>query len=63
MTGGTSLQMYPGAILGSPAAQRDLVASGAADVALVIAFPMATALPPKGSDRSGQSRSISDKQN
>lgn len=36
MTGGTSLQMYPGAILGSPLAQRDLVASGAADVALVI---------------------------
>ena len=33
---GTSLRMYPGAILGSPVAQRDLVLSGAADIALVI---------------------------
>lgn len=33
---GNSLRMYPGAILGSPVAQRDLVTSGAADVALVV---------------------------
>lgn len=36
LSAGNSLRMYPGAILGSPVAQRDLVASGAADVALVV---------------------------
>lgn len=36
LSAGNSLRMYPGAILGSPVAQRDLVTSGAADVALVV---------------------------
>lgn len=36
LSAGNSLRMFPGAILGSPVAQRDLVSSGAADIALVI---------------------------
>lgn len=36
LSAGNALRMFPGAILGSPVAQRDLVTSGAADVALVV---------------------------
>ncbi len=35
-TGGTSLRLYPGAILGAPPAQAELVKAGVADVALVV---------------------------
>lgn len=36
LTGGTSFRLYPGAILGAPAAQAELVKAGVADVALVV---------------------------
>lgn len=36
LTGGTSLRLYPGAILGAPPAQAELVKAGVADIALVV---------------------------
>ncbi len=36
LTGGTSFRLYPGAILGAPPAQAELVKAGVADVALVV---------------------------
>lgn len=35
-TGGASLRLYPGAILGAPPAQAELVKAGVADIALVV---------------------------
>lgn len=35
-TGGSSLRLYPGAILGAPPAQAELVKAGVADIALVV---------------------------
>lgn len=36
LTGGTTLRLYPGAILGAPPAQAELVKAGVADIALVV---------------------------
>lgn len=36
LTGGTAFKLYPGAILGAPPAQAELVKAGVADVALVV---------------------------
>lgn len=36
LTGGTSLRLYPGSILGAPPAQAELVKAGVADIALVV---------------------------